>query len=254
MAQRPRPPLPPGPYLVVGSRAPAWRRRWPCARPARASDRRLRRGTPAEAAEAREGLARAGVEVHLESDGTQPWRHRRRLPRSSRAPGSRRMRPSSQRARREGLEVIGELELGWRLRAERVHRGDGHERKDDDGRADRRDAPRGRRARGRRRQRRHAGQLPRRLGSTPPPPSCARRRASSSRTATAFAPEVGVFLNLAEDHLDRHATLDALPRREAAHLRQPASHVADLRRRGRRASTCRRAARRARVRLRRRAP
>ena len=135
------------------------------------------------------------------------WRHRRRLPRSSRAPGSRRMRPSSQRARRAGLEVIGELELGWRLVPNEfiavtgtngktttveligaMHRAAGVPVAV----AGNVGTP---------------GELPGRRGSTRPPRSCARRRASSSRTPIAFAPEVAVLLNFAADHLDRHGTL-----------------------------------------------
>ena len=67
-------------------------------------------------------------------------------------------------ARERGMEVVGELEVAWRLLAQRVHRGDRHERQDDDRRAARRDAPRGRRAGGGRRQRRHAALVARRLG------------------------------------------------------------------------------------------
>ena len=37
----------------------------------------------------------------------------------------------------------------------------------------------------------------------------------------AFAPDRAVLLNVTEDHLDRHGTLRGLPRREAAHVREP---------------------------------
>ena len=40
--------------------------------------------------------------------------------------------------------------------------------------------------------------------------------------ASAFAPECAVLLNVEPDHLDRHGTLDALPRGQAEDLRQPA--------------------------------
>ena len=60
----------------------------------------------------------------------------------------------------------------------------------------------------------------------------------------AFAPDAAVLLNLAEDHLDRHGTFDALPRREAAiFAHQPPGTLAVVpaglaaRRRGRRAPT-----------------
>ena len=78
--------------------------------------------------------------------------------------------------------MLGELELGWRLRAERGDRDHGLERQDDDDRAGRPDPPRGRRAGRGRRQRRHGAQLAGRAGSTRPPSSSARRRRSSSRT------------------------------------------------------------------------
>ena len=48
------------------------------------------------------------------------------------------------------------------------------------------------------------------------------RRASSSRTSTRFRPRVAVLLNLEPDHLDRHGTFDAYPRREAPRVRESA--------------------------------
>ena len=74
-------------------------------------------------------------------------RHRRRPQRSSRAPGSRGTRPWSGTPASAGIEVLGELELGWRLLPNEFIAVTGHERKDDHGRADRRDAPGRRRAR-----------------------------------------------------------------------------------------------------------
>ena len=60
------------------------------------------------------------------------------------------------------MPVLGELELGWRLRPQRDDRGHGVEREDDDGRADRPPAPRARGCRWRWRQRRHGADVARR--------------------------------------------------------------------------------------------
>ena len=72
-------------------------------------------GRPPEADRAGQGLS--GQASKSTSNRMEPtlWRHRRRLPRSSRAPGCPQDAPVVERARRQGLEVIGELELGWRL-------------------------------------------------------------------------------------------------------------------------------------------
>ena len=219
----PRPPLPPGPYLVVGlarsgvAAALALR----AARPGRASRRLRLRDDPPRRSRSAERLARAGVEVHLEY-GWNPrsWRHRRRLPRSSRAPGSRRMRPSSRARAGAGIEVIGELELGWRLVPNEfiavtgtngktttveligaMHRAAGVPV-----------AVAG-----------NVGTPVSSLAGALDPAATVVCEASSFQLedSTAFAPEVAVFLNFSEDHLDRHGDARGLPRREAAHLRQP---------------------------------
>ena len=148
---------------------------------------------------------------------------RRQEPGRARA-GARR----SPRRARAGLPVLGELELAWRLLAERVRRGHRHERQDDDGRADRAHPPRGRAARRRRR----ATSAPRSAASSarssPTRRSSARPPRSSSRTRSQFAPEAAVLLNIAPDHLDRHATMDAYTRRQAPDLRAP-GHAATSR-------------------------
>ncbi len=104
---RPRPPLPPGPFLVVG-----------LARSGAAIARLLARrgervlgsdsGHPREA----EGLAADGVEVSLKVDGTDLLEEARTLVKS---PGVPREAPVVKAARERGLEVTGELELAWRL-------------------------------------------------------------------------------------------------------------------------------------------
>ena len=101
---RARPPLPSGPYLVVG-----------LARSGAAAARMLREhgevlgcdsGEPSEA----EGLE--GVEVRLHSDGLDL------LPRAAtvvKSPGVPQQAPVLVAARERGLPVLGELELAWRL-------------------------------------------------------------------------------------------------------------------------------------------
>ena len=129
--------------------------------------------------------------------------------------------PAIAAARERGLPVIGELELAWRLLPNRFVRGHRHQRQDHGRRAarphlaDRRRAGRGRR------QRRHAARLAGRRARRRRRRSSARRRASSSRTPTRFAPECGVLLNVAPDHLDRHRDARRLPGGEAAPVRQP---------------------------------
>jgi UDP-N-acetylmuramoylalanine--D-glutamate ligase len=99
----PRPPLPPGPWLVVGL---------------------ARSGVAAAAALAARGervvavdagapsSAPAGVEVHLRSDGLAQLEHARAVVKS---PGVPREAAVIAAARARGVPVLGELELGWRL-------------------------------------------------------------------------------------------------------------------------------------------
>ena len=114
-------------------------------------------------------------------------------------------------ARERGLGVVGELELGWRLRAERVDRGDRLERQDDHGRADRPPPPRARASR-----RWWSGNVGTALTSLVGSRAARGRRSWSCEASSfqledtlRFAPDAGVLLNLAEDHLDRHGTFDA---------------------------------------------
>ena len=104
-----RPPLPPGPFLVVG-----------LARSGVAAARALRNrggevvGCDAGpvADEVRAELAAAGVPVHAPAEGVDL------LPASStvvKSPGVPQQAPVVVAARRQGLRVIGELEIGWRL-------------------------------------------------------------------------------------------------------------------------------------------
>ena len=105
-----RPPLPPGPFLVLG-----------LARSGVAAARALAaRGGQVVASDARrvgddvrEALLAAGVEVRDGEDGAGPARrHRAPLVKS---PGVPREAPLVAAALSRGITVIGELELGWRL-------------------------------------------------------------------------------------------------------------------------------------------
>jgi UDP-N-acetylmuramoylalanine--D-glutamate ligase len=110
---RPRPPLPGGPYLVVG-----------LARSGLAAGLALRArgeavigcdgrppGTPA-LDHAAERLSAAGVEVHLDASGDALAARAGTLIKS---PGVPRSAPVVAAARTRGIPILGELELGWRL-------------------------------------------------------------------------------------------------------------------------------------------
>ncbi|MBV9195154.1 MAG: UDP-N-acetylmuramoyl-L-alanine--D-glutamate ligase [Solirubrobacterales bacterium] len=110
---KPRPPLPPGPFLVVG-----------LARSGEAAALSLRTrgaevigcdagdaGSPALAAAAQR-LSEAGVEVHLNASGDALAARAGTLIKS---PGVAQDAPAIRAARRRRLPVFGELELAWRL-------------------------------------------------------------------------------------------------------------------------------------------
>jgi UDP-N-acetylmuramoylalanine--D-glutamate ligase len=112
---RPRPQLPPGPYLVVG-----------LARSGVAAALALRArgeeviGVDAGAADdpalstSRGRLSQAGVEVHLDASGDVLAARARTLIKS---PGVPQHAPAVVAARARGIPVVGELELAWRLLA-----------------------------------------------------------------------------------------------------------------------------------------
>ena len=98
------PPLPPGPYLVVG-----------LARSGIAAARALRaRGEDVVAVDSGRPEADLGpdVTVHLATDGLAELEHARAVVKS---PGVPREAPVVAAARERGIPVLGELELGWRL-------------------------------------------------------------------------------------------------------------------------------------------
>jgi UDP-N-acetylmuramoylalanine--D-glutamate ligase len=110
---KPRPPLPPGPYLVVG-----------LARSGVAAALALRaRGLPVTGVDAGNAddpalanaagrLREAGVEVRLDASGVDLAARARTLIKS---PGVPQDAPAIAAARSRGLTVLGELELAWRL-------------------------------------------------------------------------------------------------------------------------------------------
>ncbi len=105
MAGKPRPPLPPGPWLVVG-----------LARSGVAAARALlARGEHVVAVDSGSSAAASlpdGLELHLGTDGLAFLPHTRSVVKS---PGVPREAAVIAAARERGLPVLGELELGWRL-------------------------------------------------------------------------------------------------------------------------------------------
>jgi UDP-N-acetylmuramoylalanine--D-glutamate ligase len=108
---KPRPPLPPGPYLVVG-----------LARSGEAAALALRArgeevigcdaGADERLREVAGRLQRAGVEIHLDASGDALAARAGTLIKS---PGVPHDAPAVKAARGAGVPVLGELELGWRL-------------------------------------------------------------------------------------------------------------------------------------------
>src|SRR5829696_6273663 len=198
---RDRPPLPPGPYLVVG-----------LARSGAAAARALLAhgevmgcdvGRPAEA----EALAAAGADVRLESDGLELLPRARTVVKS---PGVPAAAPAIAAARAQGLEVVGELELAWRMLPNEFVAVTGTNGKTTTvelvaaiHRAARLPVA-------------VAGNVGTALASLvgpdgPGPEATVVCEASSFQLddAVAFAPETAVLLNLTEDHIDRHGSFAA---------------------------------------------
>ncbi len=197
---RPRPPLPAGPYLVVG-----------LARSGAAAGLALRArgeqvlgvdaGTPAQA----QTLADAGVELHLGEDGVSLLGRARAVVKS---PGVPQQTPVIAAARAQGLPVLGELELGWRLLANQIVAVTGTNGKTTTVEL--------------------IGHIHRQAGLpvavagnvgaalsgfigriTPATTVVCEASSFQLEDTLAFAPEAAVLLNIAPDHLDRHGTLAA---------------------------------------------
>ena len=199
----PRPPLPPGPYLVVG-----------LARSGVAAALALRSlgavvvGCDAGpvSAERRAELEGAGVPVHAGASGLELLGATGTIVKS---PGVPAQAPVVAAAREAGIGVIGELELGWRLVPNETIAVTGSNGKTTTvelvGHLHR-----------------SAGlpvvvvgnvgtALSSLVGSGLPEAAIVVCEASSFQLEDTqrFAPDAGVLLNLAEDHLDRHGTFDA---------------------------------------------
>ena len=198
-----RPPLPPGPFLVVG-----------LARSGRAAALALRAlgqevtgcdGGPVDHVAIGE-LEAAGVAVHASTDGARaPRRASRTLVKS---PGVPQEAAVVRAARERGMLVLGELELGWRLLPNELIAITG--------------------SNGKTTTTELVGQIHREAGipvavagnvgtalttlpGTLDPAAVVVCEASSFQLedTVAFAPDAAVLLNLAPDHLDRHGTFAA---------------------------------------------
>src|ERR1700754_2291966 len=217
----PRPPLPPGPFLVVG-----------LARSGVAAARVLARrgeqvvGTDARAIDVglKDELVAAGVEVRDGEEGADLLAGVRTVIKS---PGVPREAPVIAAALAQHTEVIGEVELGWRLLGE-------HEFIALTG------------SNGKTTTVELIGHIHRRAGvpvivagnvgtalvslpGTLEPGTVIVCEASSFQLedVTAFAPDAAVLLNLTEDHLDRHGTFDNYRAAKLAiFARQPAGTLA----------------------------
>ena len=199
-SDKPRPPLPPGPYLVVG-----------LARSGQAAVRALAArgeqvlGTDAAAPDGAPALGEVGAELHLETDGAELVERAGSVVKS---PGVPRKDPAIAGALERGVPVIGELELAWRLLPNRFVAVTG--------------------TNGKTTVTELLGHVWRTAGApvavagnvgTPlaalvgdvPAEAIVVCECSSFQLedADAFAPECAVLLNVSADHLDRHSDLDA---------------------------------------------
>ena len=189
-----RPPLPAGPYLIVG-----------LARSGAAAARMLAPHGPVLAADRARPEVPEGVEAHLESDGVELLD---RVACVVKSPGVPNEAPAIVAARERGLPVYGELELAWRLLPNpflavtgtngktttvellgAVHREAG--------------VPAA-----------VAGNVGTPLASlvgavSPETVVVCEVSSFQAEDADAFAPDTALLLNLAEDHLDRHGTFAA---------------------------------------------
>ena len=197
---KPRPDLPPGPYLIVG-----------LARSGIAAALALRArgeevlGVDAGAPDGLEVLVQAGVDLHLREQGVTLLERAHTLVKS---PGVPAQAPVIAQARSLGMPVIGELELAWRLLPNEFIAVTGTNGKTTTvelvGHIHR-----------------EAGLAVAVAGNVGAALSGLDGRidervivvceASSFQLedTLAFAPEAAVLLNLTPDHLDRHGTLDA---------------------------------------------
>jgi UDP-N-acetylmuramoylalanine--D-glutamate ligase len=196
---KPRPPLPTGPFLIVG-----------LARSGAAIAGVLAErgetviGVDSGGPEEAEGLEQAGVEVSLGVDGTRQLDRARTVVKS---PGVPQDAPVIRAARERGIEVTGELELAWRLIPNAFCAVTGTNGKTTTseliGHLYRTDgqpvAVAG-----------NVGTpLASLVGAIDPDATVVCEASSFQLEDTDyFGPECAVFINLAPDHLDRHGTLE----------------------------------------------
>jgi UDP-N-acetylmuramoylalanine--D-glutamate ligase len=194
---KPRPPLPDGPFLVLG-----------LARSGQAAASALRaRGAEVVGADSAEPyvghLAEAGVELHLGTTGEELLRGVRTVIKSPGVPGSA---PAVEGARSRGLAVMGELELAWRMIPNEFIAVTGTNGKTTTTELIghiHREAARPVAVAG------NVGTAASSLvGSTDPEATVVCECSSFQLEDTLeFSPEAAVLLNIAEDHLDRHGDL-----------------------------------------------
>jgi UDP-N-acetylmuramoylalanine--D-glutamate ligase len=195
-----RPPLPPGPFLVVG-----------LARSGQAAARLLAArgeavvGVDSGAPDGADDLRAAGVDVTLGADGVDAVN---RVACVVKSPGVPAEAPAIAAARGRGIPVIGELELAWRQLPNRFCAITGTNGKTTVAEL------LGHVWRTAGEPVEVAGNVGRPLASlvgAAAPEATIVCEASSFQLedADAFAPECGVLLNVAPDHLDRHGTLAA---------------------------------------------
>ncbi|HEX8688928.1 MAG TPA: UDP-N-acetylmuramoyl-L-alanine--D-glutamate ligase, partial [Solirubrobacterales bacterium] len=198
--RKPRAPLPPGPFLVVGLA------RSGCAAARLLAQRGERvRGVDSGHPQGAAGLAGAGVEVVLDTDGLALLDGTRTVVKS---PGVPREAPVIAAALERGIDVVGELELAWRAIPNRFVAVTGTNGKTTTvellGHLYR-----------------TAGEPVAVAGNVGTPLSALAGEIEADATVVceassfqledseAFAPECAVFLNLAPDHLDRHADIES---------------------------------------------
>ena len=195
---KPRPPLPPGPFLVVGLA-----RSGVAAALALSARGEEVIGCDAGAPEVGR-LRKAGGEVHLDASGEHLAARARTLIKS---PGVPQDAPAVVAARRGGLAVLGELELAWRLIPNEFIAVTGTNGKTTTSEwigHIHREASLPVAVAG------NVGTAASSLAGSLPSEATVVCEASSFQLedADAFAPEAAVLLNLSPDHLDRHASYE----------------------------------------------
>jgi UDP-N-acetylmuramoylalanine--D-glutamate ligase len=189
-----RPPLPDGPYLIVG-----------LARSGRAAARMLLAHGEVLAADNAQPEPPAGVEAHLGSDGIELLDRVRCVVKS---PGVPNEAPAIAAARERGLPVLGELELAWRLLPNRFLAVTGTNGKTTTTEllgAVYREAGLEVAVAG------NVGTPLASLVGAVGPEAVIVCEVSSfqAEDSEAFAPETALLLNVTEDHLDRHGSFEA---------------------------------------------